>query len=518
MRRLALIAALAALALPARAWALDQPRFVTFSEPGAPSYPDLSLDESEPTLCGFSLGPGGYDGGTFLIDTCDSSAPPSFTLNFDGGQPPLGGQHMVELWVRTVGGNPSGGPTSLTIEACPCGYGAIDSKTYSPAPTAWTQVVLQDAPGQSGIQSVVLDNFSGELDVDDFAASTTPEPDTAIASGPPASTTDTTASFALQGSAGTTGFSCQLDGGASAPCSNTPGFSGLAVGTHTLQARAADEWGLIDQTPATYTWTVVAAVADADHDGIPDATDNCPNTPNPDQEDSDHDGVGDACEVLPPPVPPVAGRSAQVKLVSGEVFVKLPAVSAVGLAGMSQLRSPFDTGGFVPLKGVASVPMGSTVDARKGVLAVKSAANSERVGSRKRRLGAATFTAGIFRLRQARAKRRTTKPLATEADLLTPAGAANKCARPSPSRPLKGVVRSLLVTGKGVFRTVGGASVATARNALWRTTDRCDGTVTEVGKGRVTLQVKRTHKRVTVRAGREYIVRARLFAAKKGRR
>ncbi|QLQ10948.1 MAG: PKD domain-containing protein [Nocardioidaceae bacterium] len=37
---------------------------------------------------------------------------------------------------------------------------------------------------------------------------------------------------------------------------------------------------------------------DADDDGIPDDTDNCPNDFNPGQEDSDDDGIGDACEVV----------------------------------------------------------------------------------------------------------------------------------------------------------------------------------------------------------------------------
>lgn len=35
---------------------------------------------------------------------------------------------------------------------------------------------------------------------------------------------------------------------------------------------------------------------DGDNDGIPDAGDNCPGAPNPDQDDVDGDGIGDACD------------------------------------------------------------------------------------------------------------------------------------------------------------------------------------------------------------------------------
>jgi hypothetical protein len=38
---------------------------------------------------------------------------------------------------------------------------------------------------------------------------------------------------------------------------------------------------------------------DSDDDGIPDVSDNCPATFNPDQKDTDHDGFGDACDKCP---------------------------------------------------------------------------------------------------------------------------------------------------------------------------------------------------------------------------
>jgi hypothetical protein len=78
------------------------------------------------------------------------------------------------------------------------------------------------------------------------------------------------------------------------------------------------------------------------------------------------------------------------------------------------------------------------------------------------------------------------------------------------------VQRTLTATIKGLFRVTGGASRAEGRNALWRTTDRCNGTVTTVTRGLVTLYDKARKRTVLLRAGRRYVARARLFQARKG--
>jgi hypothetical protein len=227
--------------------------------------------------------------------------------------------------------------------------------------------------------------------------------------------------------------------------------------------------------------------ADADHDGVPDAADNCPTTANADQRDTDGDHIGDACDVLPPGnLPPVAGVRATTKLLSGTVTVTLPGAKAP-----------------VPLAGVASLPVGATVDARKGSVAVSSAV------TKAGHVQSATVAAGIFRIKQRRAHGKTVVP--ADLVLATPAGQSRACA--VRNAPRKGVVRGLSVVTKGVFRTVAAKAVVKGRNAAWTASDRCDGTLTKVTKGKVAVTAR--HRTRTVRAGHSLLIRARLFAARR---
>ena len=169
----------------------------------------------------------------------------------------------------------------------------------------------------------------------------------------------------------------------------------------------------------------------------------------------------------------------------------------------------------MPLKGSASLPVGSTVDTRQGRSRLSSAANGYAPSSRKARRQKATIQAGIFSLRQAKLRKHAKKqtPIPTDIALVSAAGAQAPCAK----GPSKGVVRGLSLTAKGVFRAIAGAATATAKSATFSMSDRCDGTRTDVGRGKVMLAVKGRKRPVTVRAGQSFFVRARLFAIKKGR-
>ena len=68
------------------------------------------------------------------------------------------------------------------------------------------------------------------------------------------------------------------------------------------------------------------------------------------------------------------------------------------------------------------------------------------------------------------------------------------------------------------FRAVGAASTTTvARTTTWITQDRCNGTLTEVGRGRARVADHAADTTVTVRAGQAYRAKALLFAAKRRR-
>ncbi|MGB7685840.1 MAG: Ig-like domain-containing protein, partial [Solirubrobacterales bacterium] len=89
----------------------------------------------------------------------------------------------------------------------------------------------------------------------------TEAPDTAVESGPAATTDDSRPTFGFASSEQRSGFECRFDASPFAPCSGpgptqTPSAA-LSDGDHTLQVRAVDRAGNVDVTAATRSFAVI---------------------------------------------------------------------------------------------------------------------------------------------------------------------------------------------------------------------------------------------------------------------
>jgi hypothetical protein len=446
------------------------------------------------------------------------------------------GQQAIAMWALV---NPFSGNLAtqqLTVQAFSSGdeSGTPIATTTVDHLTAFGDAVSVSAPpGGPSIRSISAftsgtdETLGDAMILDDLSFSPEAQPDTAILSGPPAVSRSTEATFTFAGS-GAAGFTCAVDVEPAAACASPFTRGGFATGSHRLVVTAVDEFGRPDDSPATYTWNVdlsapvtqpAPAPADSDGDGVPDALDDCPAAANPTQGDADHDGVGDSCEVGAPGTdPPVDGRTVIVRVLSGSVFVRLPA--AAGAARHLAQTAPIK--GFVPLKGIAALPVGTTVDARRGSLALESTVDGRRIqaGGQTQSI---TLSAGIFTIRQKRLAEGSRTRIPTDLVLKGPPGAAHACASATSRGPIKGVprnpIRSLTAAvKKGIFRVIGGAGVTSGTNATWSTQDLCVGTRTVVGKGRVRVTDTATDHTFVVHPGTSLLIRARLFRARQGKR
>jgi hypothetical protein len=209
------------------------------------------------------------------------------------------------------------------------------------------------------------------------------------------------------------------------------------------------------------------------------------------------------------PPPPVPGKSVVAKVVSGSVLVKYPP-GYIPRAG-----APRAAAGFVPFKGAANIPVGSQLDTSRGRVALTSAADTA---------GAKTQTSdfydGVFQVRQAVPKKKPRKPTALITDVVMKGQIArSQCAPLKGARSAavdaarkkkgpKSVLGKLWGSGKGKFRTDGRYSSATVRGTIWLVQDECDGTLTRVRRGVVSVRDLKRKKTITVKAGHSYLASA----------
>jgi hypothetical protein len=175
-------------------------------------------------------------------------------------------------------------------------------------------------------------------------------------------------------------------------------------------------------------------------------------------------------------------------------------VGAAPQSGTVEVRQP-GTSGFTPLQDGASIPVGSTIDARNGSVNVVTAVGH--AGA----VQTASFHGAVFTVRQSRKTGGLT-------DIFLRGGDFSAC-RPAPAgahllakKKRRRAIRRLWGHDHhGRFRTHGRGAIATVRGTTWIVTDHCDGTRTSVINGAVSVRDKRRHRTVLVHAGHSYFAR-----------
>ena len=159
---------------------------------------------------------------------------------------------------------------------------------------------------------------------------------------------------------------------------------------------------------------------------------------------------------------------------------------------------------------------GRTVDARKGTVAMASAQNSQ--GTQRN----ARLSAGIFLIRQQRAKRGSAavvgRPRAPERARRRGRLRAHLRARPDQGPLAQHRAQPHGGDDQGPVPVIGGAAITTAPDATWVTGTAATAPAPKSAAGASRSTTARTKTTERVPAGRSYLVKAKLFAARQAAR
>jgi hypothetical protein len=246
----------------------------------------------------------------------------------------------------------------------------------------------------------------------------------------------------------------------------TRGLGGLAQGTtYHVRLAASNEHGVAYGDDVTFTTLSVPA---ASQSGMP--------------ADAKKDDAGDDAATLPPAAAPKMGRTVGVAAGTGSVLVRVPGSSRA-----------------VALTDAASVPVGAVLDTRRGSVELKT-----QLAGGKTQTG--TFHGGLFQVRQPKGTGGMTELVLRGDKPTCGATGGARAAATVAKRPPRGLWGK---DNHGRFRTRGSNSVATVRGTEWYVADRCDGTVTRVKRGAVSVRDLHTKRTILVRAGHSYLAKTR---------
>ncbi len=215
--------------------------------------------------------------------------------------------------------------------------------------------------------------------------------------------------------------------------------------------------------------------------------------------------------------PPVLGKTVNVEPVSGEVFVKLPpgyaSASEASLADPLAAAAPLDIAteslskgiGFIPLREARQIPVDSVLETTGGVARIATATSKPK----EQQFG--NFGAGIFKILQNRKQKGL-----TEMDIIDNRSYNKVCAsvgKRSKGRAYAAKLSSKTLgrvnaSGHGHFTVRGQYSAATVRGTVWNVGNRCEGTLTHVTRGVVSVRDFSRRKTITLFTGQSYVAKA----------
>jgi hypothetical protein len=370
------------------------------------------------------------------------------------------------------------------------GFTVTGSHTYANGGTYTTSITITDVGGATATATSTV-TVAGALG--------SPAPPTVLATAPPTVLSTTSAAFTTTVNPHGLATTVHFEYG--------PVLPGAKAAAVTYSSSTPDQTVNPDFNNHTVTATVTGLLPNVTYNVRAVAANSAGTVDGANQEL--------ATPADPPPPPPVLGKAVNVTPVSGIVYIELPPGATLASAASVSPFSPFALAAhavaaltkgqsFIPLTEARQIPVGSILETTHGVVGITTATTA----SKKGKLQSGDFGAGIFKLLQGRKQRGL-----TDLDIINNLSPRQVCAtvgkaRSASRHPSSKTLGRLNASGHGNFTARGQYSAATVRGTVWSVENQCDGTLTHVKRGVVSVRDFRRRKTITLFTGESYLARA----------